>query len=251
MRPLLLLAAALAFAAQPVHAQDPAGATVAVQAVAPAPDGRAQVTECSGVLIAPDLVLTAGHCLDLISAPAQVAAFAYQGERPIPRPLAVAAFARHPDHVVGWRARPGGPETRQSEIAADLALLRLAAPLAGAAPARLGPPPQAGAPEGTLAGTGAAAPGGRSGLKKRLALSAIRLSTGTGARIAFATSRGTVCGGDSGGPVAAPAADGAHVWAVAVAVLRPASGCGGRFAAALVDPASADFVRMRSAVSAP
>jgi len=251
MRPLLLLAAALAFAAPPAHAQDAAGATLAVQAVAPAPDGRARVTECSGVLIAPDLVLTAGHCLDLISAPAQVAAFAYQGERPIPRPLAVAAFARHPDHVVGWRTRPGAPETRQSEIAADLALLRLAAPLAGVAPARLGPPPDAATQAATLSGTGPPAARARGGLLKRLALGSIRLSTGTGATIAFASARGTVCGGDSGGPLAAPGPDGARVWAIAVAVLRPASGCGGRFAAALTDPASPGFVRMRAGLPAP
>ncbi|MBB3971498.1 trypsin-like serine protease [Hansschlegelia beijingensis] len=247
----LLLAAALLLAASPASAQDPRGATLAVQAVAPTPDGRARVTECSGVLIAPDLVLTAGHCLDLISSPAQVAAFAYDGPRPVPRPLAVAAFARHPDHVLGWRARPGAPETRQREIAADLALLRLATPPGGVTPARLGPPPDVATQAATVSGTGPAAAGARGGLLKRLPLTSFRLSSGTGATIAFASARGTVCGGDSGGPLAAPGPDGERVWAVAVAVLRPSSGCGGRFAAALVDPASPGFARMRSMVAAP
>ena len=221
-----------------------AAATVAVQAVEPTGDGRARVSECSGTLIAPDVVLTAGHCLDLATGPSRVAVFAYRDGRPVPSPLAVAALARHPDYVAGWRSRPGDPETRQREIAADLALIRLTSPIPGARPLPLA---RLSGVSGALAGTGGAGPGARSGAMKRIALSAIRASTGSGATVAFATASAAVCDGDSGGPAVASAPDGAAVaWGIAAAVLRPRGGCGTRIAVAPVDPASAAFRAMQA-----
>jgi hypothetical protein len=235
-----LALAAAACASAPASAETVlSAATVSVQAVEPTGDGRARVQECSGALIGPDLVLTSGHCLDGAAGPARVAVFAYRAGRPVPSPLAVRAFARHPGHVVGWKAKPGDPETRQREIAADLALLRLAAPVEGAAP--LGLAPLTG-PEGAMAGTGAAGPSGRSGVVKRARLSAVRTSTGAGARVAFASAYAIVCGGDSGGP--AVGAEGVGLWGVVAAVLRPRGGCGSRIAVTPVDPASTGYRRM-------
>lgn len=254
-RPVWMLitgAAALFATLSPVARAEPGeaavAATVAVQAVAPTGDGRARVSECSGVLIARDLVLTAGHCLDIAGDPSRVAVFAYRGGRPAPQPLRVASFARHPSHVVGWRETPGDPETRQAEISADLALVRLVSPIADAKPIAFGAPP---ADEGAMAGTGAAGASKRSGAMKRARLVAVRISSGAGARVAFATASATVCGGDSGGPAAAARADGTAVlWGVVVAVLKPRSGCGTRLAIALVGPDTIGFAAMRSATGA-
>ncbi|GLK69344.1 trypsin-like serine protease [Hansschlegelia plantiphila] len=233
-----VLACLRLLAPAPASAGDPGAATVAVQAVTPTADGRATVVSCSGVLIAPDIVLTAGHCLDLIESASQLAVFAYRNGAPLPRPLGVAAFARHPGHVVGWRTKPGGPEARQREIAADLALLRLATPLAEPGPAALGAGAEA---NSTIAGVGSG--GGR---LRRSTLSGVRFASGGGARVGFATSAAPVCGGDSGGPAFANG----EVWGLVAALLRAKAGCGTRIVATPVDPASEGFLQMKARISA-
>ncbi|RXF73490.1 trypsin-like serine protease [Hansschlegelia zhihuaiae] len=232
------LAAVGAARADPADAA--AAAAVAVQAVELIGGGRARVQDCSGALIEPDLVLTSGHCLDGASDPSRVAVFAYRDGKPAPQPIIAAAFSRHPSHVVGWRKTPGDPETRQREIASDLALIRLSAPVPGAAPLGFGT--LAGA-TGGAAGTGGAGPASRSGAMKRVALASVRASTGSGARVVFASADKTVCGGDSGGP--AVGTDG-RLWGVVAAVLKPRGGCGPRIAITPVDPASEEFRRMRA-----
>lgn len=242
---LVVLAAPPAARAGP--AEEAAAATVAVQAVKPTGDGRARVSDCSGALVAPDLVLTAGHCLDIAADPSRVAVFAYAGGRPVPEPLRVAAMARHPDHVPFWRDKAGDPGQRQREVSSDLALLRLEKPLNASRPLGFGRPP---AGDGATAGTGAAGAGGRSGGMKSTRLSSIRLSSGAGAQVAFATAGATICAGDSGGPAVADGPVSARLWGVVVAVLKPKGGCGTRVAIALVDLASPAFARMQAAVGA-
>ena len=225
---------------------EPVSSTVAVQAVEPTSDGRARVAECSGALIAPDLVLTSGHCLDGAAGPARVAAFAFRDGKPLPKPLLARAIARFPGHVIGWKDKAGDPETRQSEIAADLALIRLAEPVAGARPLAIGR-----GISGGISGAGAASPGGRSGTMTSATLSSVRVSTGSAARVVFATASKTVCGGDSGGPAVAIAADGSSaLWGVVAAVLKPKGGCGTRIAITPVDPDHEGFRAMRAAVGA-
>lgn len=236
------IAAALV-AASPAFAAGPDASTVAVQAVTPTGDGRAAVATCAGVLIAPDIVLTAGHCLDRVARPAQTAVFAYRAGKAVPPPIAVLRIARHPDHAPFWRETAGDPATRQREVASDMALVKLATPITAQPPARVGAAPG----DGTGAGVGREGPGAaaRSGGLKRFRVSGARLSTGGGARVGFATLDRPACTGDSGGPLAD--ASGA-VWGLIAAVLKPAGGCGTRVTATPVDPPSEGFRRMRAAL---
>ncbi|MFC3695062.1 S1 family peptidase [Chenggangzhangella methanolivorans] len=249
LRPLAALALAVLISA-PAAAQtegSPVSSTVSVQAVEPTADGRARVAECSGAFIAPDLVLTSGHCLDGAAGPARVAVFAYRDGKPVPKPLLARAIARFPGHVPGWKDKDGDPETRQREIAADMALIRLAEPVAAVRPLVLGR-----SIGGAISGAGATAPGGRSGVMKSATLSSVRASTGSGAHVVFATASKTVCGGDSGGPAVAVAADGSPaLWGVVSAVLKPKGGCGTRIAITPVDPDHEGFRAMRAAVGRP
>lgn len=224
----------------PARAGDPlARATVSVQSIGPVKDGRVRVRECSGVLIARDLVLTAGHCLEEVSGPDRVGVFFYKGSSPVPEIATVRAFSRHPQYRRGWENSDGEAEARQREIAADQALLRLTAPApAGIEPVALSADPGAlPAGGGRLAATGLSGTGpkARSGLLKTAKVSTIRFTEGQ-PRIAFANAAGgRACVGDSGGPLAVLDGDTPRLWGVISAVLRPADGCGGRIVIAPVE----------------
>lgn len=148
---------------------------------------------CTGVVLAPDTVLTAGHC-------------AADGEHRVhfrdttgePVLVAIAARAVHP----GYDA--GAAKARRRSI--DLALLRTATPL----PARFAPVtlsaalPRAG-DSLTLSGYGAAKPGDprSTGTYRSVALPVIEPYGPSRILVWLQGGAGGACQGDSGGPIAA------------------------------------------------
>lgn len=215
---LAAFAAALSLAGGPAHAivggtEAPAGGTVMVLS--------SKGGVCTGVVLASDTVLTAGHCL----ADAAQHRVHFRDTAGAPVLVEVAARAVHP----GYDA--GAAKARRRSI--DLALLRTATPL----PPRFAPmslsaaPPRAGE-DLTLGGYGASRPGDprSTGTYRSLTLPVIEPYGPSRILVWLKGGAGGACQGDSGGPIARP--DGA-VQALAAWV---GGACGGLTQGVLVGP---------------
>lgn len=149
---------------------------------------------CSGVVLAPDVIATAAHCL---TGAAEYRAH-WRDERGEPVLAAIAAIVVHPDYD------PRAIETRRRSI--DLALARLAEPLpARFVPALLDPSPAAAAERVVLAGFGVETESDTRGLTSgtfRAAILDVVEPYGPSRILVWLSGRGAgACHGDSGGPI--------------------------------------------------
>ena len=181
---------------------------------------------CSGTLIAPDIVLTAAHC---VPAETTTKIVTYDAQRQ-PKLLDVRRVATHPNYNSGGIAH--------HRASADVALLQLAVPMVGKSPAPLGSPrtPVAVGAQFAVAGIGVTRRGdGKSGGTARTATLIATGRPGTlQIRLVDPATNNTreglgACTGDSGGPVFEDQ-DGRSVvvgvisWSTGA---NNASGCGG------------------------
>lgn len=151
-------------------------------------------TYCSGLVVAPDAILTAAHCVP----PGAALKVHYRAAEDVPVLLDVAAVERHPAY------RPDAIRTRERSI--DLALVRLAAPLP--APFRPAPygetGPHAAGTRFRLAGFGLTREGDPRS-SGRLGVATVEQQDPASVVLLWArdpTGHGAgACTGDSGGPV--------------------------------------------------
>ncbi len=211
-------------------------ATVFITALTPSGQNRAQVGNCTGVLIDRDLVLTAGHCLSDLGGPSLVVVQFYDRSNKIARTIQVASGALHPDYAGRASAEDPKPEL----LGADLAVLKLADP----APADRLPVPISRSPldaakaHSVLYGAGLRIPAdeGSSG-QLRYARVAAEVVTAGPTAVALGAAGGSVCRGDSGGPVVSSGG----LWGIVIAIVRKKSLCNSTVFMAVLDPSSRGF----------
>lgn len=190
------------------------------------------LTRCSGVLVAPDLVLTASHCVQ--NDPLAALVVFYGGSRPVPPFYPVQAITRF---GVQEGDAPDEFLARLQQLSLDTAVLKLASPARGRTPLRITSVGRSPLPSRLrLAGIGLSGEG--AGTLKTVQLRPV-LFTNTGLTIARAEGA-LICSGDSGGPVVADGKQGPVLWGVASAVLTRQPPCGDTV---VIAPASTIFGR--------
>lgn len=216
-------------------------ATVFITSLTPSGRDRAEVGNCTGVLIERDLVLTAGHCLSDMGGPSLVVAQFFDSSNRIVRTVQVASGALHPDYA----GRASAEDPKPEMLGADLAILKLADP----APADRRPialasrPLDAAKRSSVLLGAGLRVPAdeGSAG-QLRIARVDAEVVTDGPTAVALGVAGGSICRGDSGGPVASSAG----VWGVVIAIVRKKSLCNSTVFMAVLDPRSRGFRTMLS-----
>ena len=207
------------------YGRDPlARATVAVRALDVEDGSQLGLSHCSGVLVASNLVITAGHCIPESVNLAGLGVFLYEGAEPVGRAIRVAAIIRRAEPSGVRVIKPNDVDATIRQLSSDFAVLRLAHPVVGHKPLALADTAGVIPSSFRLAGVGIS---GRTagtlrttGLKTALALTQPRLALAK-------VPGGRVCLGDSGGPAVVTGPTGAlALWGIATAVITPAGPCG-------------------------
>lgn len=214
-------------------------ATVFITALTPSGRNRAQVGNCTGILIERQLVLTAGHCLSELGGPSLVVAQFFDRSNRVAATIQVAAGSLHPDYA----GRASADDPKPELLGADLAVLRLADP----APADRRPialardPLEAAKARSILLGAGLRKPSDEgSGGTLRVARVSAEVVTKGPTAVALGAAGASVCRGDSGGPVVSSAG----LWGIVIAIVRRKNLCNSTVFMAVLDPSSRGFRTM-------